>query len=167
MKHRTLTCIAAAVLLTTVTGSPIPIAIAAPRTLQVSASLNVTAGPPPACHVSVCTIRNHGTGHMTHFGNVTFTTVITADGNHAPCGPKSQWVDHIVRTIHTIKGNLVLHEAGLQCPQPSVGPRVDAVWVVDGTDSTGIFAGAHGRGNDTAYPLQDTATPHGKITLAS
>ncbi len=60
------------------------------RTLNVSANLKVTAGAPPACHAGICTIRNHGTGTMTHFGKVTFTTVITADGNQPPCGRRSQ-----------------------------------------------------------------------------
>ena len=137
------------------------------HTLHVSARLRVTYTAPPVCTAGVCVIHNHGTGTLTPYGPVTFTTVVTADGNQPPCGATSQWVNRIIRTITTSRGTLVLHEAGLQCPQPSVGPRVDAVWVVDGTDSTGIFAGAHGRGNDTAYPLQDTATPHGKITLAS
>ena len=84
--------------------------------------------------------------------------MITADGNQPPCGARSQWVTRIVRTIQTTKGKLVLHEAGLQCPQPGVGPRVYAVWALDGTHSTGIF-GAHGQGTDIAYPLQDTAAP--------
>jgi hypothetical protein len=38
---------------------------------------------------------------MTHFGKVTFTTVITGDGNQPPCGASSQWVNRIVRTIQT------------------------------------------------------------------
>ncbi|HYB31011.1 MAG TPA: hypothetical protein VEF89_30750 [Solirubrobacteraceae bacterium] len=136
------------------------------RTLRVSAQLRVTTSPPPVCQAGICAIHNSGTGHMTPFGQVTFTTAITADGNQAPCGTGSQWVNRIIRTIRTNQGALVLHEAGLQCPQPGVGPRVDAVWTVDGADSTGIFAGAQGRGYDTAYPTQDTAAPRGTITLA-
>jgi hypothetical protein len=98
---------------------------------------------------------------MTPFGEVTFTSVVNADGNQPPCGTGSQWVNRIVRTIHTTEGTLVLHEAGLQCPQPGVGPRVQAVWTVDGADSTGIFAGAQGCGYDTAYPARDTAAAPG------
>jgi hypothetical protein len=144
-------------------------AAGAPRacTLHVSAQLKVTVGPPPVCHAGICAIHNSGTGRMTPFGRVTFTTAVTADGNQPPCGTSSQWVNRIIRTIHTSKGVLVLDEAGLQCPKPGVGPRVDAVWAVDGVDSTGIFAGAHGRGYDTAYPVQDIAASHGTITLAS
>jgi hypothetical protein len=136
------------------------------RTLRVSAELKVTASPPPVCQAGICAILNSGVGRMTPFGQVTFTTAITADDNEAPCGTSSQWVNRIIRTIHTNEGVLVLHEAGLQCPQSGVGPRVEAVWTADGTDSTGIFAGAQGRGYDTAYPTQDTAAPHGTITLA-
>jgi hypothetical protein len=142
------------------------------RTVRVSAQLKVAStvnglgGAPQSCSAGICKIENRGTGRMTHFGNVSFTSVITADDNQPPCGTNSQWVNRIVRTIHTSQGILALHEAGLQCPQPGVGPRVDAVWSVDGTDSTGIFAGAQGRGYDTAYPTRDTAAPQGTISLA-
>jgi hypothetical protein len=136
------------------------------RAVRVSAQLNVTVSPPPVCQAAICAIDNSGSGRMTPFGRVTFTTAITADGNQSPCGPGSQWVNRIIRTVHANQGVLVLHEAGLQCPEARVGPRVDAVWSVDGADSTGIFAGAEGRGDDTAYPTQDTAAPHGTITLA-
>ena len=64
------------------------------------------------------------------------------------------------------KGTLVLHEAGLQCPQPGVGPQVKAVWAADGADSTGIFTGTRGQGSDTAYPLRNTAAPQGTLTLS-
>lgn len=135
--------------------------------VKISAQLTVTAAQPPSCTAGICTITNHGTGTMTPYGNVTFTTVIVADGNQPPCGTTSQWVNRIVRSIVTSNGNLVLHEAGLQCPEPRVGARVDAVWAVDGTDSTGIFQDATGSGHDVAYPGQDTAAPRGTITLAS
>jgi hypothetical protein len=136
--------------------------------VHVRAQLTVTGGPPPACGAGICTIRNHGTGRLTPFGKVTFTTTITATsaGNKAPCGTGSQWVTRVIRTIHTSRGTLVLDEAGLQCPQPGVGPRVDLVWAADGADSIGIFAGANGRGSDVAFPTQNTAASHGTITLA-
>ena len=144
-----------------------PAAAAGPRTVHVVGALKVTKSAPPVCHAGICTIHNSGTGKLKPFGKVTFTTVITADGNQPPCGTGSQWVNRIVRTIHTTKGKLVLHEAGLQCPQPGVGPRVNAVWALDGTDSTGIFTSANGHGTDVAYPVQDTAAPRGTIVLRS
>jgi|SRR5215472_911716 len=140
---------------------------AAAHTLQISAKLTVTHTARPVCKAGVCIIRNHGTGTLSPYGAVTFTTVITADGNQPPCGATSQWVNRIVRTITTHKGKLVLHEAGLQCPLDGVGPRVKAVWAADGTHSTGLFAAASGHGSDTAYPAQGTAAPHGTITIAS
>jgi hypothetical protein len=140
---------------------------AGPRTVHVTGALKVTVGPPPVCHAGICTIHNSGTGKLAPFGKVTFTTVINADGHHPPCGTRSQWVTRIVRTIHTTKGKLVLDEAGLQCPQPGAGPRVHAVWALDGAHSTGIFAGAHGQGTDIAYPMRDTAAPRGTIALGS
>ena len=138
---------------------------AASQTVHISAKLTVTHTAPPVCTAGVCVIHNHGTGTLTPYGAVTFTTVITADGNQPPCGATSQWVNRIIRTITTSKGKLVLHEAGLQCPQPGVGPQVKAVWAADGADSTGLFASATGQGSDTAYPQQDTAAPHGTLTL--
>jgi hypothetical protein len=76
-------------------------------------------------------------------------------------------VNRIIRTITTSRGKLVLHEAGLLCPQPRVGPLVKAVWAADGAGSTGLFTGATGHGADTAYPQKDTAAPHGTLTLVS
>ena len=140
---------------------------AASHTVQISAKLTVTHTAPPACKAGVCVIRNHGTGTLSPYGAVTFTTVITADGNRPPCGATSQWVNKIVRTITTHKGKLVLHEAGLQCPVHGIGPQVKAVWAADGAHSTGLFAGVSGQGSDTARPAQGTAAPHGTITLAS
>jgi hypothetical protein len=139
----------------------------ASQTVHISAKLTVTHTAPPVCTAGVCVIHNHGTGTLTPYGAVTFTTVITADGNQPPCGATSQWVNRIIRAITTSKGKLVLHEAGLQCPQPDVGPQVKAVWAADGADSTGLFASATGHGSDTAYPQQFTAAPHGTLTLSS
>ena len=173
MNARTLTSIAGVALAAAAMGATqLAAGATPPRTVRVSAQLKVAStvnglgGAPQSCSAGICTIENRGTGRMTHFGNVTFASVITADDNQPPCGTNSQWVNRIVRTIHTTKGILVLHEAGLQCPQPGVGPRVEAVWTVDGTESTGIFAGSSGRGTDLAYPTHDTAAPSGTITLA-
>ena len=144
-----------------------PVAVAAgPHTVHIGARLTVSYTAPQVCKGGICIIRNHGTGTLAPYGLVTFTTVITADGNQPPCGAKSQWVNRIIRTIVTSKGTLVLHEAGLQCPQPGVGPQVKAVWAADGADSSGIFAGARGQGSDTAYPLRNTAAPQGTLTLS-
>jgi hypothetical protein len=142
-------------------------AAAGPHTVHVSAKLTVTYTAPPACKGGVCIIRNHGTGTLTPYGKVTFTTVITADGNQPPCGATSQWVNRIIRTISTSQGKLVLHEAGLQCPEPGVGPQVTAVWTADGADGTGIFHGARGQGSDIAYPQKNTAAPQGILTVSS
>jgi hypothetical protein len=169
MSIHTLTRIAAAVLVAAAAALA-PLAAASGTTsdtVKISAKLKVTGGKRPSCSAGVCTIKNHGTGTMSPYGKVTFTTVITADGNQPPCGKGSQWVNRVVRKIHTNKGNLVLHEAGLQCPKPGVGPRVELVWAVDGADSTGTFHGATGKGHDVAYPVQGTAAPRGTITLAS
>jgi hypothetical protein len=136
------------------------------QTVQISAKLTVSHTAPPVCTNGVCLVRNHGTGTLAPYGKVTFTTVITADTNQPPCGTGSQWVNRIIRTITTSQGNLVLHEAGLLCPQPGLGGQVKAVWAADGTNSTGTFAGVTGQGTDTAYPQKNTAAPHGTLTLS-
>ena len=145
------------------TGTP---AGAGMHTVQISAALTVTYTAPPACTAGVCVIHNHGTGTLAPYGAVTFTTVITADGNQPPCGATSQWVNRIIRTITTRQGTLVLHEAGLQCPLPGAGPQVKAAWAAYGAGSTGIFAAARGQGSDTAYPARNTAAPQGTLTLS-
>jgi hypothetical protein len=137
------------------------------KTVHISAKLTVTHTAPPVCKAGVCVIHNNGKGTLAPYGAVTFTTVITADGNQPPCGTGSQWVNRIVRTITTSKGKLVLNEAGLQCPQSSTSSQVRAVWSAAGAASTGLFAGATGQGSDTAYPQKGTAAPHGTLTLSS
>jgi hypothetical protein len=136
------------------------------HTVQISAKLTVTHTAPPVCTNGVCLVRNHGKGTLSPYGAVTFTTVITADTNEPPCGTGSQWVNRIIRTITTSQGTLVLHEAGLLCPQPGTVGQVKAVWAADGNDSTGTFAAVTGHGSDTAYPAQNTAAPHGTLTLS-
>ena len=135
------------------------------HTVRISAKLTVTHTAPPVCTNGVCLVRNHGHGTLTPYGAVTFTTVVTADTNQPPCGTGSQWVNRIIRTITTSQGTLVLHEAGLLCPQSATVGQVKAVWAADGTDSTGTFAAVTGHGSDTAYPAQNTAAPHGTLTL--
>jgi hypothetical protein len=136
------------------------------HTVHISARLTVTHTAPPACRAGVCIVRNHGTGTLAPYGAVTFTTVVTADTRQPPCGTGSQWVNRIIRTITTSQGKLVLHEAGLLCPQPGTVAQVKAVWAAVNTDSTGIFAGVRGQGSDTAYPQKNTAASHGTLTLA-
>lgn len=147
--------------------TPLAAASTTSHTVKISAKLKVTGSTPPKCSAGICTFKNHGTGTMTPYGKVTFTTEVTFDVKQPPCGKGSQWVNRIVRKVHTNKGTLVLHEAGLECPQSGVGPQVRAMWAADGQDSTGIFHGATGKGQDVAYPVQDTAAPKGTITLAS
>ena len=138
---------------------------AASQAVHISAKLTVTHTAPPVCTNGVCIVNNHGRGTLTPYGAVTFTTVITADTNQPPCGTGSQWVNRIIRTITTSQGKLVLHEAGLLCPESGTA-QVRAIWAADGADSTGLFAGAAGQGSDTAYPAKDTAAPRGTLTLA-
>jgi hypothetical protein len=130
----------------------------------IHGSLKVLAQAKPACAKGICIIRNHGDGTLAPFGKVTFTTVITDDLTSSPCTDGS-WVPRLTRTYTTKRGKLVLHEAGIVCPQPKIGPRVDLSWAVDGGASTGIFAGASGTGSDHAFLKQQTAYQTGRISL--
>ena len=93
------------------------------HTVHVSAKLTVTHTAPPVCKAGVCVVRNHGTGTLTPYGAVTFSTVVTADTRQPPCGTGSQWVNRIIRTITTSQGKLVLHEAACCAPSLSSGAR--------------------------------------------
>jgi hypothetical protein len=71
---------------------PAPFAAATPttsHTVKISAELTGTDTKPPSCSGGVCTIKNHATGAVTPYGNVTFTTMIIAAGNQPPCGTGS------------------------------------------------------------------------------
>jgi hypothetical protein len=72
-----------------------------------------------------------------------------------------QWTGH--RDLFTL---IRYTDRGLLCPQPGTVAQVKAVWAADGTDSTGLFAGATGQGSDTAYPAKNTAAPRGTLTLS-
>ena len=146
---------------------PITAASGATHVRAIRTALRVLGQAKPVCHAGVCVIHNHGNGTMSGFGQVTFTTTITDDQTSpSPC-PNGSWVPRLRRTIHTDQGNLVLNEAGLACPQPKIGPRVDLVWVADGNRSTGAFHHATGTGSDHAYLLRNTAVQTGRITLGS
>lgn len=132
------------------------------RNVHLRAQLKVTART-QSCRSGACTVHVTGDGHMTPYGTVTFTSRIISDSNQPPC-PSGSWV-RIVRDLHLGKGTLVLNEAGIQCVGPG-GPRVDAVWVVDGARSRGLFAGAHGRGSDLVFLKDNTTAPSGTIVLA-
>ena len=60
---------------------------------------------------------------------------------------------------------LVLRELSIACPSPS-GPVITGSYEVDGLSSTGIFAGARGRGNLSVRVATSTATLSGKLKLA-
>ena len=62
-------------------------------------------------------------------------------------------------------GVLVLRELVHICPTAS-GPLGTGTWEVDGASSTGIFAGARGRGDVTIVIPTNTATLSGRLNLA-
>ncbi|MBV8941958.1 MAG: hypothetical protein JO240_09515 [Solirubrobacterales bacterium] len=167
MPRRTIIATACTAMLAVACVIPIAAASGATHVQAIHTALKVLGQAKPVCHAGVCIIHNHGNGTMSGFGDVTFTTTITDDQTSpSPC-PNGSWVPRLRRTIHTSKGNLILNEAGLVCTHPNIGPRVDLVWVADGTSSTGAFHHATGTGNDHAYLARNTAVQTGQITLSS
>ena len=76
--------------------------------------VNGLGGSPRSCSAGIRMFENPGTGCMSHFANVTFTRVITTDDTRPSCGTNSQWINRIIRTLHTSQGVLVEREACTQ-----------------------------------------------------
>jgi hypothetical protein len=110
-----------------------------------------------------------GTGTFEGFGPATELVGVTIDLTVTPCGPGSS-TSTILRRIVVSEGVLVLKSLAHRCPA-EFGIRVIGRYEVDGDASTGIFAGARGRGADTLeVPGPPPATPvvtiSGKLYLA-
>src|SRR6266498_2955957 len=95
---------------------------------------------------------NTGSGTVEGFGAATVVVGITQDHSVTPCGPGS-WTNAATRRIVLDEGVLVLRELSYRCPSAS-GPDISGTYEVDGSSSTGVFAGARGTGVDTV----DTVT---------
>ena len=110
-----------------------------------------------------------GTGTFEGFGPATELVGVTIDLTVTPCGAGSS-TSTILRRVVVPEGVLVLKSLAHRCPA-EFGIRVIGRYEVDGDASTGIFAGARGRGADTLeVPGPPPATPvvtiSGKLHLA-
>ena len=110
-----------------------------------------------------------GTGTFEGFGPATELVGVTIDLSVTPCGAGSS-TSTILRRVVVPEGVLVLKSLAHRCPA-EFGIRVIGRYEVDGDASTGIFAGARGRGDDTLeVPGPPPATPvvtiSGKLHLA-
>ena len=110
-----------------------------------------------------------GTGTFEGFGAATELVAVSIDLSVTPCGAGSS-TSTILRRVVVPEGILVLKSLAHRCPAP-FGIKVIGQYVVDGDASTGIFAGARGRGTDTVEvpgppPAGPIVTISGKLHLA-
>ena len=119
-----------------------------------------------AAEPKICQAVLKGTGSLKGFGPATEIAGLTQDRAVTPCGPGSD-SEVYTRRIRTSAGVLALRATGARCPT-DVGFRVRARYQVDSAASTGLFAGARGRGRDTVSPKARSVsqvTISGTLTL--
>ena len=90
-----------------------------------------------------------GTGTLEGFGAATEIAAISRDVTSTPCGPGSS-ATTVLRRIVVAAGTLVVKTLGHQCLAPG-GQLNTGELQVDGASSTGVFAGAWGRGTETTH----------------
>lgn len=126
-----------------------------------------TEGPPlsrtPDCAAEprICQAVLRGSGSVKGFGPATEIAGLSQDRAVTPCGTGSD-SEVYTRRIETSDGVLALRASGVKCPT-GLGFRVRARYRVDGAASTGVFAGARGRGRDT---VSLEAGSFGQVTIS-
>ena len=109
---------------------------------------------------------NTGVGTVEGFGAATMVLSVSQDRSVQPCGAGS-WTNAGIRRIVLGDGVLVLRGVAFVC-QTASGPVVpDEKWTVDGSSSTGAFAGARGRGHGTVDITNRKSKLSGWLKLAS
>ena len=91
-------------------------------------------------------VINRGIGTVEGFGAATEISAVSIDLAATPCGPGSS-TSTILRRIVVPEGTLVLKTLAHRCPTPT-GILATGEYQVDGASSTGVFAGAWGRGSE-------------------
>ena len=108
---------------------------------------------------------NTGEGAVEGFGAATMVLATSQDRSVQPCGAGS-WTNAGFRRIVVDAGVLILRGVAYVCQTPS-GPVVPSErWTVDGSSSTGVFAGARGHGDGTVNIATRTSTLSGWLKLA-
>jgi hypothetical protein len=110
-----------------------------------------------------------GTGTFAGYGDATELAAVSIDLSVTPCGPGSN-TSTVLRRVVVPQGTLVLKTRAHRCPA-QYGINAIGEYEVDGAASTGVFAGAWGRGSDTVEvgppPAGHiVATISGKLHLA-
>jgi hypothetical protein len=90
-----------------------------------------------------------GVGTFEGFGAANELAAVSQDLTAAPCGPGSSTSTILRRIVVPDQGTLILKSLAHRCPAP-FGIHAVGTYEVDGDSSTGIFAGAEGRGSDEA-----------------
>jgi hypothetical protein len=106
-----------------------------------------------------------GNGTLDGFGAVTVVSGVTADSSTAPCGVGSS-SNASTRRITTAEGTLILNSSSITCATPE-GRVSTGTFQVDGSSSTGVFAGATGSGSATTLNGPHLNTLSGKLNLAN
>lgn len=102
-----------------------------------------------------------GVGTFEGFGAVTELAAVSQDLTVAPCGPGSNTSTILRRIVVPEQGTLILKSLAHRCPAP-FGIHAVGRYEVDGASSTGIFAGARGRGSDEA---EIAPPPSGRVVV--
>ncbi|MEO8689055.1 MAG: hypothetical protein ABI611_12670 [Solirubrobacteraceae bacterium] len=150
----------------TIIGGPAPTSAAPAKGQAHHLQATFTEGPPlsrtPDCAAEprICQAVLKGTGSVKGFGAATEIAGLTQDRAVTPCGSGSD-SEAYTRRITTDHGVLALRASGVKCPT-ALGFRVKARYQVDGAASTGVFAGARGRGRDT---VSLEAGSFGQVTI--
>jgi hypothetical protein len=122
-----------------------------------------------AADLGIRQVISRGIGTVDGFGAATEISAVSIDLAATPCGPGSS-TSTILRRIVVSEGTLVLKTLAHRCPIPT-GILATGEYQVDGASSTGVFAGAWGRGGekvDVAPPPSGAimVTISGKLHLA-
>jgi len=116
-----------------------------------------------AADLGVFQLINTAAGTVDGYGQATMVLAMSQDRSVQPCGPGS-WTNAGIRRIVVERGVLVLREVAEVC-ETEIGLVGRGTWTVDGTSSTGMFAGAHGSGRDAVYLEARESTLTGKLRL--
>jgi hypothetical protein len=153
-----------------IAGATVPALQAAAEQPAQANRLEATFAESPAqvtnriADLGIFQLINTGTGTVEGFGDATVVVAISQDRAVTPCGPGS-WTNAATRRIVLDEGVLVLRELSYRCPSAS-GPDISGTYEVDGSSSTGVFAGARGTGVDTVDTVTHTSHISGKLKLA-
>lgn len=123
-----------------------------------------------AADLGIRQVITSGTGILEGFGAATELAAISQDHTLTPCGTGSS-SSTILRRIVVPEGTLVLKTLAHRCPAGGGAIVATGEYQVDGDSSTGVFAGARGKGSETVRidpPPSGaiTATISGKLKLA-